>query len=599
MRRGYALPIVFLVLMLLSISFFALLETVHGASLATGLHLDKRRSYYACDGIVRLVRGQVAQLFEDNIDTQVDEIEDALAPIEDLAHQYGIDVPAPIPPTSDVVTTIPSGPLAGMEVLEATMTVLVTSDPIVGCGWNLGQPLGKLSPLQFMAFSVFGGAMPRRAMLTPNDPAFTWGRAPITGGYGSITALTSDDVLPTLPAPPRGAVPTSARDFAAFIAAPTSAADGTATSERSSSRAFYNADLRIIDGVWYLRDASAPTGRGIPIYGDGVCPNNNDPNASCAAVHTRAGYNASRHALYSLYERHRTSGIIANNNGVVSYGRRTTGGTGSANEIVARTKLGIDGMLPINIDVGLLVQALLTTRADNDEVGARLCVRGACGRPFNGQVYITSTRGADPAGQVVDALCGQNAQESTVEGGANSGATALFACGTGARYNAVRLFRGADLRELAGLGLTIASDLPIYVEGDWNTTWPSPPTLLMSPRITLLSDRWRDDGSGSSGGTVRFRGSVIAGMAPRASDLGDLLRVIEDGVVVEVTGALVHGLESGVQPDSRGAASLSWTHPYELKSPVSSAQPPGVPRVGFTLPAAQSPFFGGGSCGGG
>jgi hypothetical protein len=595
--RGYALPIVFLVLALLTVAFFTLLDTVQSAALATGLHLDRRESFYACDGVVRLVRGQVNLLFQDNIDVTVEEIADALAPIEDLAHQYGIDVPPPLPPSSEAVTTIPSGPLAGLEVMESTTTVMVTSDPIVGCGWNLGQPLGKISPLQFLAFSVGGGSLPARATsINAGDPAFTWGRTAITGrAAGSIEAVDAEAVNLSFPAPPTGNTPSYARDFSAFLEAPTSAADGTATSERSTSRAFYNADLRIIDGVWYQRDPSAPTGRGIPIYGDGVCPNNNDPSASCAAVHgVPPAYNSARHALYSLYERHRTSGITTDNNGVVSYGRRVNGGTGSANDIVARTKQPIaDGVLPINIDVGLLVQALMTNTPANQELGTWMCVRGTCPRRFNGQVYVTSTRGVDPAGQVVDALCGTNGQESTVEGGANAGATNLFPCGTGARYNAVRLWRGADLHELAGIGLTISSDLPIYVEGDWNTYSPTPPTLVMAPRVTLLSDEWKDDGSGLAGGDVRFNGSVLAGVPPRTSDVSSVIRTIESDLNVDLNGALVIGLYTNVKSDTRGYRNLQWNHPASLKSPVTVMQPPGVPRIGFTMPSAPSPFFGG------
>ena len=116
----------------------------------------------------------------------------------------------------------------------------------------------------------------------------------------------------------------------------------------------------------------------------------------------------------------------------------------------------------------------------------------------------------------------------------------------------------------------------------------------MAPRVTFLSDEWKDDGSGDSGGRVRFNGSVLSGLPPRGSDVSGLMRTIENDVDIELKGALVVGFTSDRSPDTRGFKNLTWTHPDELKSPVSSSQPPGVPRVGFMMPAAPSPFARGG-----
>jgi hypothetical protein len=221
-------------------------------------------------------------------------------------------------------------------------------------------------------------------------------------------------------------------------------------------------------------------------------------------------------------------------------------------------------------------------------------VGAGCTRFFNGQVYITSTSGTGPSGAPADALCGTNAQEVSVDRG-NTGGVSTFPCGSGARYDAVRLYDGANLSELMSVGLTITSNLPLYVEGDWNTAGIQPPTLVMAPRVTLLSSSWKDDGTGSDNGDIHFHGSILAGQPGFGSGpITQVIRTVEDGVDLDLRGALVSGFTTTVKTDSRGFADVDWRHPAELTSPVVRAQPPGVPRVSMALPSTTSPIYAGG-----
>jgi len=54
----------------------------------------------------------------------------------------------------------------------------------------------------------------------------------------------------------------------------------------------------------------------------------------------------------------------------------------------------------------------------------------------------------------------------------------------------VRLRNGSDI--LPFMGISIVSDLPVYVEGDFNTALGSKPVLVAGDAVTLLSKAWED-----------------------------------------------------------------------------------------------------------
>ena len=120
---------------------------------------------------------------------------------------------------------------------------------------------------------------------------------------------------------------------------------------------------------------------------------------------------------------------------------------------------------------------------------------------------------------------------------------------------ALKLTRGSDLVTAApGLqGLTIASENPVYIQGNWNSTGsftgPHVATAVLADAVTLLSNMWNDRASfvsphalsGRKGNTTWYRLAIIAGKGlsfPRPSGTGNdfgtdggahnFLRFIED-----------------------------------------------------------------------
>jgi hypothetical protein len=173
--------------------------------------------------------------------------------------------------------------------------------------------------------------------------------------------------------------------------------------------------------------------------------------------------------------------------------------------------------MPINIDLGMLAAAMHENR--HGELGMHACLSGAAGgcpdgQRFNGVLSISASRGVPssapdgalifPAGdgrqqkRLPWALCGTfTSDEASFERGEDPG---LF---TGEHFadcdddnwaaiDAVRLVRGADLSAFAETGLTIVSDLPVYVQGDFNKVGSSVRMAIIAERVTFLSPSWKD-----------------------------------------------------------------------------------------------------------
>lgn len=646
--RGFALPLVFLVLLLIAVAFIGFGDTVVVSAQTTARRADAQRMFYACEGVVRLAQGLTREMSLDDPDLDFTDLSRALEPVRIVAAENGIDLSAPVR-TPEETKIIDEGALAGLEVISSS-GVFGAAAPTggSGCNVNISQPLGKISPLQFFAFSVDGGEIENNTNGFPANPDFSWGRTQIVDFAPLRDALIETSVMDAplrLPAPaePEGAGGVFSRTFKSYLQPPFTN-NPTRVAERASGRFAYQADIRIVDGEWYLRDPGDPTAwPGVPIWGDHPCLDHDAPEKTCAAsfnnkTPTPLGhYNniaSPLRRLYSAYERYEGGIIVPQPRGVVSYGKLAASQPGltssaphcpnppapsgltavsqcvdqAASVVLGAREAFADpvtngAILPINIDVGLLGSALNTLV--NDELGTKVCVPGgACRRPFNGMVYVTSTKGIAPTlspGPLPYALCSDGAAggDISTDRGTLPGQP-LQPCATAVKYNAVRLHNATDLNAFAATGLTIASDLPVYVHGDWNVANRAR-SLVMGDRVTVSTSGLKDDGSGPSGGNVSFTGSILAGWAsgtPSSRKFSDLVRTVESNVNVRITGSLVGGFTSASLGAGRaGARIFQWVHPATLTRPTVDAQPPGVPRVSIGLPPEVSPGFGG--CGGG
>lgn len=121
--------------------------------------------------------------------------------------------------------------------------------------------------------------------------------------------------------------------------------------------------------------------------------------------------------------------------------------------------------------------------------------------------------------------------------------------------HALKLFNGANLRALGITGLTIVSENPVYVQGNWNANggWTNPDTAtaVIADTVTLLSNNWTDNNSFANpytytnrnrGSQTWYRLAIISGKGPAfpqpsgtATDFGtdggahNFLRYLENG----------------------------------------------------------------------
>jgi hypothetical protein len=296
---------------------------------------------------------------------------------------------------------------------------------------------------------------------------------------------------------------------------------------------------------------------------------------------------------------------------------------------------------PININVRTLATALLSP-AEN-ELGWALGVpAGGPGR-FNGVLYVTSrfsgtdlpeqngqdggvgprplcekstgsgvSFGAcppaaaasvhDPRAQFVVpvGLCGTAAPLT----GTSSNDFQTQPCDTASRPNAVRIFGGGHISAGAfPRGLTIVSDLPVYVLGDLNKieVTGSPPVAkphvkvaVVGDRVTFLSRGWRDrdhpwnvsPATLPATGVMTVEASIITGLPLRSGDVHDIadawraLQPFDDNHFI-MRGHVIAGWNAEFIDDDNSSRrvnrGLRWLPDYHLKNP--GFQPPGMPTV--------------------
>ena len=162
--------------------------------------------------------------------------------------------------------------------------------------------------------------------------------------------------------------------------------------------------------------------------------------------------------------------------------------------------------------------------------------------------------------------------------------------GVGGLVPAVRL---RNARELSAAGLSIASDLPVYIEGEYNVKNGVKRAMVAGDAVTLLSEDWQDARSSASlsnriGDDTAYNAVIFTGNDPTIpgvsynGGLDNVLRLLEDwtGEPLTFRGSIIDlwvsevavGLWSGSYYD---APIRDWGYDNQY---LTSA-PPGVPQV--------------------
>lgn len=279
-------------------------------------------------------------------------------------------------------------------------------------------------------------------------------------------------------------------------------------------------------------------------------------------------------------------------------------------------------VLPINIDVAALGQALLA--AGDDELGPQLK------RPFNGILYIAGAlssstlpepgQGSPSIGP--DPLCVDESNPLALHdcpGNANSGphrprasrqlprglcsteaGTAgfgVFSCSAeNLTPNAVRVINARRVNPSAfPRGLTIATDLPLYVYGDVNRVDDdgNVKVAFAADRVTFLSLGWRDrehpwhvgpSATLTSTGQQIVEASLVVGVPRRGGDTHDVGDVFRTPQIFAANHFLLRGhiaigwsAELLDDVDDVVGGGLRWLPDYHLDTP--SYAPPGMPLL--------------------
>jgi hypothetical protein len=143
-------------------------------------------------------------------------------------------------------------------------------------------------------------------------------------------------------------------------------------------------------------------------------------------------------------------------------------------------------------------------------------------------------------------------------------------------------------------GLTVATDLPLYVEGDFNTGDTREPSMVTGDAVTMLSNNWQDARSTSGLGdrqadSTDFNVVVMTGNTETVAGgaynggLENVLRFMENwsGDTARFRGSIIDLWHSEIanSPWSYGNYYTAPRRDWEFDSILSTQAPPGVPRV--------------------
>ena len=332
-QRGYALSIVLLVSLLLSALLVSMFIRLSASTKSAGRFLGLRRSHYLCDGVVNIA-SDILQAAAPRTSTlaQLD------AELQGLRTGVGedgviIDELRAEPTDDSHITSVPSGPFAGLEVtvVDLELRIALRADGVPPCRVSETQPLASVSFLQVPAFSALQVDVTETPtfVVEPESDGLAWG----------ATRATVDMPEPRPPSPKRAVLRPRNGSLNAPLALPkpvdpTDARPGLRflveqprrTERPSGSRLALGAGIRIIDGEWYAAGGGWP---GTIIWSDHPCSNELRSN-DCSNIVDRTDTawrnpTAATRRLYSRYERNGL-GLIdglagsASGAGVVSYG---------------------------------------------------------------------------------------------------------------------------------------------------------------------------------------------------------------------------------------------------------------------------------------
>lgn len=327
-----------------------------------------------------------------------------------------------------------------------------------------------------------------------------------------------------------------------FSGMPTDPAVSNDSSEVRRQKLACKADLRIINGVWYKRapgDEDCSSWPGTPIWSDhpgtfAVTANEEeglvgaqDDIGQVDLAGSWTGLPDQRPRRYSYFEAEDDGSLISDNSGVISYGTlNRTAGTPPrwkppANHLDATRGGFIDArinysdtshqyILPVNFDVEELAAALNDTTTG--ELGDHFYSDGFngivwIGYTWNGQLDGIGNNGDNSGSKKLAALWPDPRGATLVPYplcSDDSGVTGRE-CSSVSRPSALRIINGYTVDPgVFPEGLTIATNLPAYVVGDFNKhsadvpgDWR--PVLVAADAVTLLSSDYDDSEADWSG----------------------------------------------------------------------------------------------------
>jgi hypothetical protein len=300
---------------------------------------------------------------------------------------------------------------------------------------------------------------------------------------------------------------------------------------------------------------------------------------------------------------------------------------------------GNRNILPINLNLRTLASAL--SSVSDHELGPVLGVPAGGASRFNGLLYVTSrfsgsfpdqsqnhdgvgprplcfkSNGGGPSFGTCPPAATPSVHEPRAQfsvpvglcgaplSGSGSNDFGVQDCAHASRPNAVRVY-GAGFIDPSTFpkGLTIATDLPLYVYGDVNRVQMvggvpqrQVKVAMVADRVTFLSRGWRDAehpwnvpaATLTATGVQIVEASLVTGMPLRPGDIHDVgdafrtLQTFNDNHFV-ARGHIVMGFNSEWETDTtrQVGRGLRWLSDVHLENPAF--QPPGMPLV--VLPPA-------------
>jgi hypothetical protein len=401
----------------------------------------------------------------------------------------------------------------------------------------------------------------------------------------------------------------------------------------TQSRFAIQADIRIIDGEWFIADAFGNY-PGTKVWSDRPGARDATSDFTYSAYETELGLARGGAAIvrYGLVGRHagalvphavgvclsepgRVAPVVASSSGpiqvVCTLGPENP--PPGIDPLLVASQTGFldpyrasDGaqtpILPIVFDVRAFAAAMLTTRTG--DLGAARCLHDnttlcPLQRRFRGAVWIGTlpagidvngvplAPGASPAGELPTTAVARRPCPLEAPGAAGC-----------ARPNAVVIVNADNLEPFAQTGLSIGSNLPIYVVGNVNTG-PGPITArvaLLAPSITGLSaDFDMTDVAWSNGSsvvaapttaTLTWKASIFTSWASARLDRRDpslhVLRRIQNGLHINVDGSMV----TMFRRQDYGSVQVFHPGPGSYSSPFPDVFVTGIPTF---VPSDDNP----------